>query len=251
MPEPVVPHEFYEQFRNILKQNDNDADTISKFQSLIVQLPGANQCLLLYVLDLLAVFDRKSDHNKMNAFNLAVIFQPGILSHPSHAQQPDELKESQETLEFLIKHQDHFLFALTSKTQQDQSSGKHQNKVLNSPISSKGEILITPTDSDDEDNNGWEVKKSSSLTRSKTSYAKSKSPNNRKVAVDMSNTLHQQDVNMARDRNAGDVFAINKGANISRRATTPSRRLGSNVPDSMAKRFRAGESLSQPLAGTN
>ncbi|TIC33606.1 hypothetical protein E3Q10_00674 [Wallemia mellicola] len=251
MPEPVIPHEFYEQFRNILKQNDNDADTISKFQSLIVQLPGANQCLLLYVLDLLAVFDRKSDHNKMNAFNLAVIFQPGILSHPSHAQQPDELKESQETLEFLIKHQDHFLFALTSKTQQDQSSSKHQNKVLNSPISSKGEILITPTDSDDEDNNGWEVKKSSSLTRSKTSYAKSKSPNNRKVAVDMSNTLHQQDVNMARNSNAGDIFAINKGANISRRATTPSRRLGSNVPDSMAKRFRAGESLSQPLAGTN
>lgn len=108
MPEPVIPHEFYDNFRSILKSKPEHREAISKFQNVIVQLPGANQCLLLYVLDLLAVFDRKSRHNKMNAFNLAVIFQPGILSHPSHAQQPDELKQSQETLEFLIKHQDHF-----------------------------------------------------------------------------------------------------------------------------------------------
>ena len=57
-----------------------------------MKLPGANQCLLLYVLDLLAVFDRKSQHNKMNAFNLALIFQPGLISHPKHDQSPDELK---------------------------------------------------------------------------------------------------------------------------------------------------------------
>ncbi|TIA73209.1 hypothetical protein E3P81_00237 [Wallemia ichthyophaga] len=240
MPEPVIPHEFYDNFRSILKSKPEHREAISKFQNVIVQLPGANQCLLLYVLDLLAVFDRKSRHNKMNAFNLAVIFQPGILSHPSHAQQPDELKQSQETLEFLIKHQDHFLFALTSKKSEGKegetstAAQEQPTKVLGSPISQKGEIMITPTDSDEEDRNGgWELKKSNSgLSRSKTSYAKSKNQNKR-VVVDLSGSDSNSNINdngksnsRLRNNSAGDSIAVNKGANISRRATTPSRRFG-------------------------
>ncbi|KXN93340.1 GTPase-activating protein SAC7 [Leucoagaricus sp. SymC.cos] len=69
----------------------------------------AHQYLLLYVLDLLSVFARKSDKNLMTAQNLAVIFRPGILSHPSHEMAPQEHALSQRVLEFLIASQDWFM----------------------------------------------------------------------------------------------------------------------------------------------
>lgn len=89
-------------------------------------MPPANQYLLLYVLDLLSVFARKSDKNLMTAqsmfhrilgtlhltghlLDLAVIFRPGILSHPSHEMSPHEHALSQRVLEFLIAHQDWFM----------------------------------------------------------------------------------------------------------------------------------------------
>lgn len=94
--------------------------------------------------------------------------------------------------------------------------------------------MITPTDSDEEDRNGgWELKKSNSgLSRSKTSYAKSKNQNKR-VVVDLSGSDSNSNINdngksnsRLRNNSAGDSIAVNKGANISRRATTPSRRFG-------------------------
>lgn len=45
----------------------NQESTIAEYKSLIRQMPQANQYLLLYVLDLLSVFSRKSDKNLMNA----------------------------------------------------------------------------------------------------------------------------------------------------------------------------------------
>jgi len=45
----------------------------------------------------------------MPAANLAAIFQPGLLSHPDHAMNPQEYRVSQEVLVFLIQHQDRFL----------------------------------------------------------------------------------------------------------------------------------------------
>lgn len=46
--------------------------------------------------------------------DLAVIFQPGIFSHPSHLQDANEHKLAVEVLEFLIEHQDHFLIGLSA-----------------------------------------------------------------------------------------------------------------------------------------
>ena len=89
----------------------------------------ANQYLLLYVLDLLSVFSRKSDKNLMTAqsthaplliprhfftlltrpVDLAVIFCPGLMSHPDHELAPTEHQLSQDVLEFLIAHQDWFM----------------------------------------------------------------------------------------------------------------------------------------------
>ncbi|KAJ8519046.1 hypothetical protein ONZ45_g3948 [Pleurotus djamor] len=120
MPEPVIPHSLYHEFRNTLaKQPHNQDDVIAKFKSLIRSMPRANQYLLLYVLDLLSVFAKKSDKNRMTATNLAVIFRPGILSHPTHEMLPHEHHLSQQVLEFLIAHQDWFMLEIPPPPQSD------------------------------------------------------------------------------------------------------------------------------------
>jgi GTPase-activating protein SAC7 len=106
---------------------DLDA-AIKRYQQLITQLPPLNRQLLLYILDLLAVFASKSDLNKMTTPNLSAIFQPGILSHPDHDMAPNEYRLSQDVLIFLIENQDHFLIgmqgtAADQKTVQEVESG--------------------------------------------------------------------------------------------------------------------------------
>ncbi|ETI20471.1 hypothetical protein G647_08508 [Cladophialophora carrionii CBS 160.54] len=145
LPEPIVPLEFYERFRAPLRSatltpgNNGGTQTrdmsyddhniaVAAYQKLITELPPLNRQLLLYLLDLLAVFASKSDLNRMTANNLAAIFQPGILSHPSHDMSPQEYRLSQDVLIFLIENQDNFLIgmsgtAVDEKTQKDVESG--------------------------------------------------------------------------------------------------------------------------------
>ncbi|KAK0723079.1 hypothetical protein B0T26DRAFT_642030 [Lasiosphaeria miniovina] len=151
LPEPVVPLDLYEKFREPLrgatKQGAADVDgpqfvenfdmnaAIATYQHLITELPPLNRQLLLYILDLLAVFAAKSDQNRMNSQNLAAIFQPGMLSHPAHAMAPDEYRLNQCVIIFLIENQDHFLIgmqgtAADEKTVQEVQKG---TPVINSP----------------------------------------------------------------------------------------------------------------------
>ncbi|KPI43191.1 Rho-GTPase-activating protein 5 [Cyphellophora attinorum] len=145
LPEPIVPLDFYERFRDPLRPyatkstGDNEAQPIDMtieqhgaavvaYQKLITELPPLSRQLLLYILDLLAVFASKSDMNRMNAANLAAIFQPGIISHPQHDMAPTEYRLSQDVLIFLIENQDNFLIGMTGtavdeKTQKDVESG--------------------------------------------------------------------------------------------------------------------------------
>ncbi|KAF7316721.1 Rho GTPase activator [Mycena chlorophos] len=130
MPEPVIPHNMYHAIRDAFaKQPFNQDEVIATYKRLIRSMPRANQYLLLYVLDLLSVFARKSDKNLMTASSallpslsaierttdsayptdLAVIFRPGLISHPSHEMSPSEHDLSQRVLEFLIAQQDWFM----------------------------------------------------------------------------------------------------------------------------------------------
>ncbi|CAE6485388.1 unnamed protein product [Rhizoctonia solani] len=110
MPEPVIPTEQYHAFRAALAdRSKSENDVIQTYRKLIKEMPRANQYLLLYVLDLLSVFARKSDKNLMTESNLAVIFRPGIISLPAHEMKPTEHALSQQVLVFLIQHQDHFM----------------------------------------------------------------------------------------------------------------------------------------------
>ncbi|EON98075.1 putative rho-gtpase-activating protein [Phaeoacremonium minimum UCRPA7] len=151
LPEPVVPLDLYEKFRDPLrgatKQGAADAEgpqfidnfdldgAIARYQQLITELPPLNRQLLLYILDLLAVFAAKADENRMNSQNLAAIFQPGMLSHPAHAMAPEEYRLNQCVIIFLIENQDHFLIgmqgtAADEKTVQEvQQDKKTPNKL--------------------------------------------------------------------------------------------------------------------------
>ncbi|KAG2184394.1 hypothetical protein INT43_000303 [Umbelopsis isabellina] len=110
LPEPVIPHQFYHSFRELIDDEsltDDDA-LIDAFQKLIERLPLPNQFLLLYILDMLSLFALHSKSHRMDASNLAAVFAPGILSHPDHQMSPAQYKKSQRVLEFLINHQGSF-----------------------------------------------------------------------------------------------------------------------------------------------
>jgi len=137
LPEPVVPLDLYEKFREPLRgatkpaasdgegpqfvENFDMDEAIAKYQHLIIQLPPLNRQLLLYILDLLAVFAAKSDQNRMNSQNLAAIFQPGMLSHPNHAMAPEEYRLNQSVIIFLIENQDHFLIGMQGTAADEQT----------------------------------------------------------------------------------------------------------------------------------
>ena len=160
LPEPIVPLDAYEKFRDPLRghqvqavgdmeaeaqvQPGGDFDhnqAILTFQRLITELPPLNRQLLLYILDLLAVFSSKSEINRMTSRNLASIFQPGMLSHPKDDMTPQEYRLSQDVVIFLIDNQDSFLIGM-SGTAADEKTVKEiqtsaQNRQPSSPSMAK------------------------------------------------------------------------------------------------------------------
>ena len=56
------------------------SESIAAYRHLISLLPPTSRYLLLYLLDFLSVFARFSAQNLMTASNLAVVFQPGLVS---------------------------------------------------------------------------------------------------------------------------------------------------------------------------
>jgi GTPase-activating protein SAC7 len=156
LPEPIVPLEFYERFRDPLRYHEAQAvgdmeapgqaaddfdhdKAVAEYQKLIIELPPLNRQLLLYILDLLAVFSSKSDLNRMTSANLSAIFQPGVLSHPSHDMAPHEYRLSQDVLIFLIENQDNFLIGMTG-TAADEKTVKEVQSGGIPPQSTKANI---------------------------------------------------------------------------------------------------------------
>lgn len=162
LPEPVIPLSFYERYRDPIRNHQKEATgdpdappdtrpaaefdhnaTIKKYQLLIKQLPDLNRQLLLYLLDLLAVFAAKQEINGMDSYNLSAVFQPGILSHPTHDLSPQEYKLSQNVLVYLIMNQDHFLVGMSGtqtddKTVKDMQSGAQRQPATPSKATHAG-----------------------------------------------------------------------------------------------------------------
>ncbi len=71
---------------SIAKKPYNEEEVIATYKKLIRSMPRANQYLLLYVLDLLSVFARKSDKNLMTAKSASFHVSPAS-SDPHRAAQ--------------------------------------------------------------------------------------------------------------------------------------------------------------------
>lgn len=149
LPEPIIPLDNYDSFRQPLRNHQAEAvgqiegqspsiggfdpdAAVRAYQHSIKCLPSLNRQLLLYILDLLAVFAAKADVNKMTTSNLAAIFQPGILSHPQHDMSPQDYRLNQDVLIFLIDNQDHFLIGMEG-TAVDEGTVKQIESGPNTP----------------------------------------------------------------------------------------------------------------------
>jgi hypothetical protein len=157
LPEPIIPLGNYDPFRQPLRGHQAEAvgqikdqspstggfdpdAAVRTYQHHIKGLPSLNRQLLLYILDLLAVFAAKADVNKMTTHNLAAIFQPGILSHPQHDMSPQDYRLSQDVLIFLIDNQDHFLIGMEG-TAVDEGTVKH---IESGPSTPQARTPTTP-----------------------------------------------------------------------------------------------------------
>jgi hypothetical protein len=105
LPEPVITHNLYQPFRNVVSTDLSEQEKVAQFQALIEQLPERHQYLLFYLLDLLSLFSQNVQITKMDTFNLASVFTPGILLNPEHAMNPAQYKTSQKVVQFLVEHQ--------------------------------------------------------------------------------------------------------------------------------------------------
>ena len=132
LPEPVVPLTFYENFREPLRgyqwptvdgpyrfPQDGAFDIrafIQLYQRLILQLPPVRRHILLYILELLAVFASEAQSNQMRSGDLAAVFQRGILSHPQHDFALSENRLNQNVVMFLIIYQSSFALRALNTT---------------------------------------------------------------------------------------------------------------------------------------
>lgn len=74
--------------------------------------------------------------------DLAVIFRPGMMSHPTHELMPGEHQLSQQELEFLIAHQDWFMLDAPTKRKATQTGS---------------DVEIGISSSDDETGGAWKL----------------------------------------------------------------------------------------------
>jgi hypothetical protein len=81
--------------------------------------------------------------------DLAVIFRPGLMSHPTHELSPSEHRLSQEVLEFLIAHQDWFML----DTPPPPVLPPTPSRSLTPPLSPGASVSV----SDDEGPEGWRI----------------------------------------------------------------------------------------------
>lgn len=115
LPEPVIVNQLYQPFRNVVLLDISEEHKVIQFQNLIEQLPEPHQYLLFYLLDLLSFFSQNVHITKMDTFNLASVFTPGILLDPEHALNPAQYKTSQKVVQFLVEHQHCFKMPHSSR----------------------------------------------------------------------------------------------------------------------------------------
>lgn len=85
--------------------------------------------------------------------DLAVIFRPGLMSHPDHELSPSEHQLSQDVLEFLIAHQDWFML----DTPPPPAYPPTPSRSLTPPITPYDAASARTSVSDGEGPDGWRI----------------------------------------------------------------------------------------------
>jgi hypothetical protein len=119
LPEPVIPLQDYNKFTSIdieaivAEGESAIGEAIRQFQQYITELPPLSRQLLLYLLEICAVFAYESDVNKMTSPRIIAAFQPSLLARdPSIGMSADDHRRAALTLVFMIENQDHFLIGM-------------------------------------------------------------------------------------------------------------------------------------------
>ncbi|KAG2185994.1 hypothetical protein INT43_002432 [Umbelopsis isabellina] len=187
LPEPVIVTKLYQEFRDVIDMPISDEEKTMTYQGLLDQLPQDHQYLLLYLLDLLALFVDHKSATRMDASNLASIFTPGILCSSEHTMNPAHYKKSQKVVQFLIEHHEHFgmpkkawyvVDNLASSSQQPSPSSQTDDNDSASPPPRRGTPLDVYRRQQHERNRlsfasstgsiGGEERKAKALSRSRT-----------------------------------------------------------------------------------
>jgi len=235
LPQPIIPLNFYEKFRDPLRSHQTQAvgdmevqaqdigdfdheKAIATYQQLITELPPLNRQLLLYILDLLSVFASKSDVNRMPSANLSAIFQPGVLSHPSHDMSPPEYRLSQDVLIFLIDNQDSFLIGMRG-TAADEDTVRD---VQNGAQAQQAQQPATPTNlAAVQANLGRSASNASAGADSLRKFGGIR----RNVSVSSRNSKKSSNVPSPVTPSSGSAFASNNtGSGVYRSNTVPSKK---------------------------
>ncbi|EUC64936.1 phospholipase/carboxylesterase [Rhizoctonia solani AG-3 Rhs1AP] len=217
-------------------KSKGEAEVIQTYRKLIREMPRANQYLLLYVLDLLSVFARKSDKNLMTESNLAVIFRPGIISLPAHEMKPSEHALSQEVLVFLIEHQDHFMLDPPARGDSIMlSSGMSPGIERSAYLAQPGQFspgverpgYIVPSDSDEDPPPGGYTLVERRRDPTAGTIARRRSLNDPSTTVGPLTTEPES---------IGSESPVESGGKVKRSRTVPSQRGGSVLESGGAQR---------------
>lgn len=93
--------------------------------------------------------------------DLAVIFRPGLMSHPQHEMNPKEHALSQRVLEFLIAQQDWFMLDIPPPPPHEPGSS--------TSLASEEDVSVFPSSDDEHLGGGWKlVGKDKKISRRKT-----------------------------------------------------------------------------------
>ncbi|MCJ1286839.1 hypothetical protein MMC26_006185 [Xylographa opegraphella] len=251
LPQPIIPLDFYERFRDPLRSHQTQAvgdmeaqaqdigdfdqgTAIATYQQLITELPPLNRQLLLYILDLLSVFASKSDINLMTSANLSAIFQPGLLSHPHHDMSPQEYRLSQDVLIFLIDNQDNFLIGMRGTAADENTVREVQNGAQpyqpSTPNSARGSQIGLGRSTSNASAGADSLRKFGGIRRN--------------VSVSSKNSRKSTNVPSPITPSSGTPFASNNtGSGVYRSNTVPSKKS----PGLSTSRFnRALDSPSSP-----
>jgi hypothetical protein len=124
LPEPVIPFRYHTRFceplRNVrtfsISNGSFDSEkAVGLYQDLIAELPPINRHVLLYILDILALYTVK-------ASELAALFQPGLLKARGIKRRDlIETRLSQKVLTFLVDNQASFPLGLPGTALYDES----------------------------------------------------------------------------------------------------------------------------------